>query len=339
MTDRQTDFFEYVDNFKSISHIHSLPIISSSLDFIPKVTIAIPTFKRANLLKVALDSALNQKKYNCYDVIVVDNNSERNDETECLLLSYKDSKLSYFKNLENTGMAGNWNKLFLLAKGDWVVMLHDDDILLPLFLFECMSILTKHSDIGLLKASSFKWWDNQLEKVPLIDKTSDTLCLRRLYYSSNYFGYVLGPPSGCVFNKQKVYDLGGFNDSYNPSIDYYFVVLFSKFHKVYIYDKTLSVYRYSVNESRKEHVINAFIKQDCNMMDKILTDCYVPLYFRRKLIRYRVKKWIRDYAVCLNSSFCYDGDVVYKISYFQGQFFLYLIGVYVRILRILRFKY
>ena len=31
--------------------------------------------------------------------------------------------------MKNIGMIGNWNRLYTLARGEWVVMLHDDDLL------------------------------------------------------------------------------------------------------------------------------------------------------------------------------------------------------------------
>ena len=50
MIDKNTDFFKYVDNFAKIEHIPSVTIFESSLDYIPKITIAIPTYKRVDLL-------------------------------------------------------------------------------------------------------------------------------------------------------------------------------------------------------------------------------------------------------------------------------------------------
>ena len=95
-----------------------------------KYTIAIPTYKRANLLKEAIESCLIQKTTTPFAIIVVDNNPERECETEQLLREYNPiPNLSYYKNTENVGMTGNWNKLFELAQTDFVVMLHDDDLL------------------------------------------------------------------------------------------------------------------------------------------------------------------------------------------------------------------
>ena len=98
----------------------------------PEITIAIPTYKRPNLLLEAISSAINQETSVKYDIIVVDNNPGRGDETEQLMEKFRDSLLvSYYKNSSNLGMVGNWNQLFSIAKGQWVAMLHDDDLLYP----------------------------------------------------------------------------------------------------------------------------------------------------------------------------------------------------------------
>ena len=68
----------------------SIKIFSSNIPE-PVFTIAIPTFCRSSLLKEAVLSALNQVTNVPYDIIVVDNNPKRNDETEQLLNQFKEN--------------------------------------------------------------------------------------------------------------------------------------------------------------------------------------------------------------------------------------------------------
>mgnify|MGYP000181258943 CR=1 FL=1 len=115
--------------YNEIIKIPSILIKKGEVPEGAKYTIAIPTYKRANLLKEAIDSCLAQKTSIPFVIMVVDNNPERNCETEQLIQSYKVSNLLYYKNTKNIGASGNWNKLFHLAITDYVVMLHDDDLL------------------------------------------------------------------------------------------------------------------------------------------------------------------------------------------------------------------
>lgn len=69
------DMLQIYDNFKKYKHIDSNLIFKqenidiNNIDF----TIAIPTFKRLNTLKEAIDSALNQNIDTKYEIIVVEN--------------------------------------------------------------------------------------------------------------------------------------------------------------------------------------------------------------------------------------------------------------------------
>jgi glycosyltransferase involved in cell wall biosynthesis len=252
MVNKDTDFFEIVDNFGKTKNIKSTCIIESSLDFVPKITIAIPTFKRADLLKEAIDSALNQLDYSDYDVIVVDNNPERDCETEKLLKSYKNPRLGYYKNTENLQMSGNWNRAFQVARGEYLVLLHDDDLILPSFLYDCARILVENKNIGILKPMSYSLNSDNIDIEKLNNNSlgsSDKI--QRLYDFSNFFNFKLGAPTGIVFKKQDVINLGGFNQDFFPVMDFCFAVIFSQKKEVYLYHKYLSIYRVCDNESLK----------------------------------------------------------------------------------------
>ena len=75
------------------------------------VTIAIPTYNRAdNYLKQALSSALVQT-YRNIEIIVSDNCST--DNTESVVKNFKDSRIRYFKQKKNIGPYKNFNFLLI----------------------------------------------------------------------------------------------------------------------------------------------------------------------------------------------------------------------------------
>ena len=94
----------------------------------PLVTIGIPTYNRSKFLKEALSSALNQS-YRNIEVIVSDNGSI--DNTPEMLLSFKDNRLHIIRYEVNSGMVFNFNSCLRAAKGEYFLMLSDDDILEP----------------------------------------------------------------------------------------------------------------------------------------------------------------------------------------------------------------
>ncbi|MGC8981474.1 MAG: glycosyltransferase family 2 protein [Minisyncoccia bacterium] len=98
----------------------------------PTVSIIIPTFNRAKLLKRALESVLNQDYENIIEIIVTDDGST--DETEKIVEEFqkKDQRIIFVKNTKYPkGPTGNKNNGLDFAKGDFIGILDDDDVLLP----------------------------------------------------------------------------------------------------------------------------------------------------------------------------------------------------------------
>lgn len=335
MVDKNSDFFRITDNFTKTATILSIPILKSTLDFKPKVTIAIPTYKRVNLLKETLESAINQREYENYDIIVVDNDSERGCETEKLMLSFTNKRISYYKNSENIGMAGNWNRLFELAEGEYVVMLHDDDLILSSFLSECMYYVNKEPDLGIIKPIMETFSDSvtqsqmeYFEKDSINFKGCKLIKLRRIFDIDNYLGYILGAPTGCLLNKQAVLKTGGFNDQFFPSFDYYFAVMFSSHYKVYILKKRLTLYRWGVNETLKISVLRRFIFDAYYLRKSIFEKYRLPKYFMNKYLIYSVMNDILTWKK-INANFEFDlSDLNLKRDSYPK---LYIISTFVKI--------
>ena len=100
----------------------------------PKVTIAIPTYNRAEMLVRAVESALNQSYHNI-EVVVSDNGSSY-DVAE--LLSPYAGVVIRVANC-NVGIVRNWNTCVEISSGDYVCILSDDDELLPTAIEDLMS--------------------------------------------------------------------------------------------------------------------------------------------------------------------------------------------------------
>lgn len=106
----------------------------------PLVTIAIPTYRRLSLLKEAVESALKQD-YSKIEIIIGQDPTPQGLDKEierwCTELSRENTAIRYFKNSKNLGLAGNWNALAMEAKGEYIMIIGDDDRLLP----QCISTL------------------------------------------------------------------------------------------------------------------------------------------------------------------------------------------------------
>ena len=81
----------------------------------PKVSVLIPTYNYAHILDETIESVLAQT-YTDFELIIVDNCSQ--DNTEHVVSKYLiDKRVSYHRNSQNIGLAGNWNKCLELARG------------------------------------------------------------------------------------------------------------------------------------------------------------------------------------------------------------------------------
>ena len=110
-----------------------------------KITILIPTYQRPQFFAQALKSAQAQTApQDTYDILVVDNDSTPNSETQSLVEEMRLPNLRYIKNESNLGGYGNWNRGFCLAQTEWVCLLHDDDLLLPSCIERALYVLSRH---------------------------------------------------------------------------------------------------------------------------------------------------------------------------------------------------
>lgn len=108
------------------------------------VSIVIPTYNRAGLLKRALESIVNQT-YSHWEVIVVDNHSE--DETDKIVNDFNDPRISLHKIHNHGIIAVSRNLGIKHAQGKWVAFLDSDDWWKPQKLAESVHALERGADV------------------------------------------------------------------------------------------------------------------------------------------------------------------------------------------------
>ncbi|WP_032139571.1 glycosyltransferase family 2 protein, partial [Rickettsia tamurae] len=104
------------------------------------VSIIIPVYNGANYMKEAINSALAQT-YKNIEIIVVNDGSKDNGETERVALSYGD-KIRYFHK-ENGGCGSALNYGIKNMKGEYFSWLSHDDIYYPNKIEHQVNILNK----------------------------------------------------------------------------------------------------------------------------------------------------------------------------------------------------
>ena len=115
----------------------------------PLVTIAIPTYNRAdNYFPSALRSALSQT-YSNIEIVVSDNCST--DGTQALVRGIGDPRIRYFRHDPGIGQKNNYNFCFEQAKGSYVLLLHDDDVIDDDFVSSCMHASGGTAEAGIVR--------------------------------------------------------------------------------------------------------------------------------------------------------------------------------------------
>lgn len=111
----------------------------------PTVSIIIPTYNRAELLKKAIDSVLNQTYENIIEIIITDDGSTDSTKEVVKECQKKDPRIIYAINTKYThGPTGNKNNGLDLAKGEFIGILDDDDILLPNAVEDLIDVYLKY---------------------------------------------------------------------------------------------------------------------------------------------------------------------------------------------------
>ena len=112
-----------------------------------QVTLVIPTYNRAVMLKDAIESTLRQT-HPYWEMIIVDDGSS--DETEATATKYQkmDARVKYYKN-PRKGVSSARNYGVQMAQNQYIAFLDDDDIHLP-HRFESQLRAMKKSGAGFL---------------------------------------------------------------------------------------------------------------------------------------------------------------------------------------------
>lgn len=254
-----------VDSLAKIAGVASVRVLDDEGEGAPPLlTIAIPTFQRPQVLMEAVGSALAQHDPGCtYEVLVVDNDPDAESETSRLMAGYDDPRLRYYRNERNIGLFNNWNRCFQLARGRWVALLHDDDLLGPGYLDAMLDQLRRRPHAGAILAN-FEVFDQRrgtpnpgwsAPGTPARSVLTRIRPTQSIVYNRNVYG---APTCGSVFRRDLVLAAGGFDDDC-PSADWFFTFRFNHDHPVYRTVAPLGLYRVAHNMSLKPETLRSLV--------------------------------------------------------------------------------
>jgi glycosyltransferase involved in cell wall biosynthesis len=99
------------------------------------------------MLRGFLPSILNQRGVD-FEIVISDNCST--DDTADVIAACADPRIRYYRNETNIGPFPNMNRLVTLARGEYVCIVHDDDVYSPEFLKRESEMLDRHPNVGMV---------------------------------------------------------------------------------------------------------------------------------------------------------------------------------------------
>lgn len=231
-----------------------------------KVSVIIPTYKRAELLSKCITSVLEQT-YTNVEVIVVDDNdpdTKWRNNTETILERFKeDGRVIYIKHEKNKNGSAARNTGFKASTGKYICFLDDDDIFFKEKISKQIECLEAFTDMKACCCDYYK--DGKRYILPdKVDYSEDILLSQNTPQTS-----------GVMFRRDCIECLGGFDESYIRHQDYELLLRF--FERGFLMkkiDEILYVRERADNSNlptgeKMEKIKNKFLHQFEGIVDRV----------------------------------------------------------------------
>lgn len=158
----------------------------------PKFTVFIPAFK-TQFLSDCISSVLGQT-YSDFELIIINDKSP--EPVSDIVAGFSDNRIRYYENSENIGgksLVDNWNKGLSLAKGEYISLIGDDDLLSHEYLETFDATIQTHPDVDVFHSRSVII-NHQSEPVhvtpslPRLENVYDAIYARMWEYREQFIG-------------------------------------------------------------------------------------------------------------------------------------------------------
>ena len=155
------------------------------------ISICIPSYNAPLFTERCIRSILNST-YSNLEIIVSDDSD--NDQTQIMIKTLSDSRITYFHNQSRLGPPLNWNHALHAANGDYIGLLNHDDMIGPFWLELASYQLNKNPNVGTV-VSSFRVVDKDDRTLSNRLQLGDSRILDThfsFYYAVSQSGFGLG---------------------------------------------------------------------------------------------------------------------------------------------------
>ena len=255
----------------------------------PKVSVCIPNYNYGHFIRSSIQSVLDQT-YQDFELIIVDDSST--DNSESVVKSFSDNRIKFYNNERNIGLVKNLNRCLCLASGQYVSILHGDDIYLPQALEKRVSSLDSNPSVGLVY-SQYK----------IIDENGAVIGEYR-YCQDDYIAkgedefktLILKNHIGCptVMVRKECYDkLGGYDERYPQPSDWEMWLRIALHYDVAFISEPLVCYRV-----HQTNLTNKFLEDNTWGMEhyRMVKGVFSGLPAERKHLCYLEQQAVKEIA-------------------------------------------
>ena len=170
----------------------------------PKVSICIPTYRQVDFLRQTLNSVVAQK-FTDYEIIISDDSPD--DSVRDLISEFHfGEKLRYYRNEKSLGSPENWNSAIRGANGEYVKILHHDDMLAHADALGAFVDLLDDNPDANFGFSASRIEDAQSELVRESRPTDKQLLMLRATPEKLFLGNCIGAPSATICRREAALD-------------------------------------------------------------------------------------------------------------------------------------
>ena len=212
----------------------------------PLVTIAIPMYNNARFIAETITSVLSQT-FTDFELLIYDDYST--DDSYDIAASFADARIKLFRNSDNLGPEGNWNKAISQVRGRYVKLVCGDDILFPECLEKQVTVFQDPQNRGVSLVSSQR---------TIIDPEGKTLIKKVNFVNGGRKGKVdvirkmirmgtniIGEPVCGLYPAELISKTSGYSAIVPYTIDLDFWLQMLKHGDLYVIDEPLCAFRIS----------------------------------------------------------------------------------------------
>ena len=178
------------------------------------VSVVVPVYRATRYITTAMDSVLAQT-FTDYEIIVVNDGCPETFELELILGRYL-GKILYIKQ-HNKGPGGARNAAIMAARGHFIAFLDADDYWAPNYLTEQMAFFARNPQVDMVYSDALLVGDSPLAGRTFMETTPSNGAAD---FENLLTGYCTVILSGTVVRRQRLLDIGLFDESLRRAEDY-----------------------------------------------------------------------------------------------------------------------